>query len=257
MKIQDNMLIENSKQIQKIIVERFKSMGFKKNGYDYYKEWKPGVYVGIGESSFTGYHVNCRRFGITVCILHEEVEAIISRLTNRDTKQLRPTLSIQLGYLMPEKQFKTWEFSYGDSNDEVFSDMFNAIDMYAYPFWDRASDIDNLFSIFLNREVLVSIPARETVLPILYYLRGEKDKGLQIIEEAIVRRQRKKTDEEIQKESIGGDAYIIRAGEGKPHTKEEWNKMLKERRNIIIVGSGVGKVSQEYLDFKERYMQLE
>lgn len=95
------------------------------------------------------------------------------------------------------------------------------------------------------------------LIPVLYYLRGEKDKGLQIIEEAIARRQRKQTDEEIQKESIGGDAYVIRAGEGKPLTMDEWNKMLKERKNIIIVGSGVGKVSQEYLDFKERYMQLE
>lgn len=251
------MIIENSRQIQKIIVERFKSMGFKKNGYDYYKEWKPGVYVGIGESSSAGYHVNSRRYGITICILNETVENITSRLTNRGTKHQTPTLSIQLGYLMSENRFKEWEFSYGDSNDDVFSDMFNAIDMYAYPFWEKASDIDNLFSIFLNREVLVSIPARETVLPVLYYLRGEKDKGLQIIEEAIARRQRKQTDEEIQKESIGGDAYIIRAEDDKPNTKEEWNKILKEQKNIIIVGSGVGKVPPEYLDFKERYMRLE
>lgn len=252
------MINEAKKNIERSISEGIKTMGFKKKKYFYYKLLKPNIYATIDVSSFSAFHEKCRAYSIQIGILYENVEKIAYELTGIDKLALmKPTMSTDIGYLMPENRFKRWEFSYEFSNEKEFSEMFKAIETYGNGYWEKYSNSDVFFHAFYIREAGIQNATRDKYLPILYYIRGEKEKGLQVIEDAIIRMGTRQTDEEIQKESISGDAYVIRAGEGKPLTMEEWNKMLKERKNIIIVGSGVGKVSQEYLDFKERYMQLE
>ncbi|MCQ2217429.1 MAG: hypothetical protein MJZ33_02960 [Paludibacteraceae bacterium] len=216
------MANEAKKNIEKQMEERILSMGFVKKKKDYYKKWGADIYAVISISSSTGYHVHCRRYGITIEIINEEVQKYEHKLMNEDPKRNLPTLSIQLGYLMPVRRFMEWEFSYENSNEETFSEMFNAIETYAFPFWDKCSDFDRLLNLFLNREVFMSISVREIVLPILYYMRGEKDKGVQI-------------------------------------TKEALSRMKKERSEDGVVRSELGVVTEleRYLSYVERYMQLE
>lgn len=251
------MINEAKKSIERSISEGIKGLGFKKKKYFYYKLIRPNIYATIGVSSFSALHVKCRAYSIQIGILYEDVEKIAYELTGiNELAMMRPTMSMDIGYLMPENRFKEWEFSYEFSNEQEFSEMFKAIETYGNAYWEKYSNFDNFFHAFYIRERGIQNDTRDRYLPILYYIRGEKDKGLEVIEEAIARKQKKQTDEEIRKESMNQDAYIIRAGEGEPHTMDEWNKILKEQSHIVIVGSGIGQVSQEYLDFKERYIQL-
>ena len=255
------MINEAKKSIERSIAEGIKGLGFKKKKHFYYKLIKPNIYATIGVSSFSALHVKCRAYSIQIGILYEDVEKIAYELTGiNELALMRPTMGIDIGYLMPENRFKNWEFSYEFSNEKEFSEMFKAIETYGNAYWEKYSDFDNFFHAFYIREGGILNDTRERYLPILYYMRGEKDKGVEFINETIRRRSIRPTDEELLAGRDPQSTIILRAGEGSKLTGDEMEKMLKSLPSggsLQIVGAGCnGEVDPEYLKFAERYKAL-
>lgn len=250
------MINEAKENIERGISEGIKALGFKKKKYFYYKLIKPNIYATIGVGSSSAFHEKCRAYSIQLGILYENVERIAYELTGINKLALmKPTMSTDIGYLMPENRFKKWELSYEFSNEKEFSEMFKAIETYGNEYWGKYSNSDVLFHAFYIREAGIQNVTRDKYLPILYYIRGEKEKGLQVIENAIARMGTRHTDEELrwnQNENMA----ILRAGEGSHMSAEEMEKLLRDNGSFMIV-AGDGVVSPEYLEFREKYMQLD
>lgn len=74
----------------------------------------------------------------------QEVENLLSTLLKaKPHKYIPPTLSISLGYMMPEQQFRTWSVR-EDSADDLDLSMVDAIIQYAVPFMASACTLQDI-----------------------------------------------------------------------------------------------------------------
>ena len=138
----------------------------------------------------------------------------------------------------------------------MFSNLFH----YGEFYWIRLSDFDELFKAVYDREKGLLNDRRERLLPILYYMKGEKEKGIEFIQETIKCRSRRPTDDELLAGRDKAKTIILRAGEGPKLTAENMDKMLRDLPSggsIEIVGPGCnGVVDPLYLEFAKRYELL-
>lgn len=218
------------KDIQKGLVEVCQDMGFGKTKY-YFVKNKDGevidtLHFGMVTQSLRGHII----VNVTVGASHRKVEELYAKLTGNKNLILKTTIGSQLGYLMPENDFKEWDFIEGQDNSNVFNNLSYCIKTYGFPYQETMSDFNNLFKAFEKREPGILHFTRDRYLPILYYLKGEKQKGLQFIEEAIERQKTPFDEKDILK--------------------------FNAKEQITIIGPGIGKVDPEYLKFVEEYKKL-
>lgn len=244
------------KEIEEGLSEMCNAIGFKKKKNHYCKLIKDNVYatLGIGMSQRIRGHV---LVDVTIGVRYEDVEELRNKLTDcKSSKYIQPTIGTQLGYLMPDNDYREWVCIEGADNAPQLNDLSNSIVAYGYKYIDRMANFDNLFEAFAKREPGILIHARDEYLPMLYYLKNEKEKGLKFIEEAIERRSQPMDKEEkasLQKQ-VGPEGRILMAGED--NGSIDW-KQLEKLERIIIVGSGYnGVIDPLYLKFVENYKAL-
>lgn len=249
------------KDIDKEIDQRCKDLGFKKKKYNYYKPLTDSTMaiIGFGRTSFS----QTGRFFINAIIgvFRKDIDDIYSRLTGYTcAKHMQPTIGIQLGYLMPINDYYEWDIVDGEDNHEKFDDIFFNIKKYGFPYQSEMADLDNVFAAFYRRDRGILNTAREKILPILYYMKGEKEKGADFIHETIERNSAIPTDEELLAGRNKEKTILLRAGEEPNLTADDLRKMLKrlpDGGSFEIVSAGYnGQVDPSYLEFAERYMQL-
>ncbi|KAF0203984.1 MAG: hypothetical protein FD170_673 [Bacteroidetes bacterium] len=220
-------------EIEKGISGLCKTIGFKRKKFNYFKAMNENVFatLGFGLSSHAALgHVYVN---ITVGVIHRNVEDIRTRLIGYNSLEImQPTIGIQLGYLMPEKSFKEWDFT-ENNRTPLFEDMLNSIQAYGFAYHEKMSDLNILFEAIENREHGVLNQARDMYLPILHFIRGDKQKGLTAIEEAIERQTNNNRIKEIER-----------------------LKKNVESVELVVIGSGYGKVDPIYIEFAERYKAL-
>ncbi|MGH2645171.1 MAG: hypothetical protein ACRDE2_14555 [Chitinophagaceae bacterium] len=218
------------KEILKYLVETSQSIGFKKTKYFFIK----GIDYEITATLHFGLAIQTLQrhifVNVTIGVSHKRVEELYAKLTGNKNSILKPTIGSQLGYLMPANDFKEWDFVEKQDNNDVLNDLLYCIKTYGFPYQEKMSDFNTLFKAFEKREPGILHIARDRYLPILYYLKGEKQKGLKFIEEAIERQKRPFNE---------ADILNFNAAE-----------------QLTIVGSGIGKVDPEYLKFVEEYKKL-
>ena len=249
------------KDIDKEIAQRCKELGFMKRKYNFYKPLTSSVWaiLGFGCASFRQpghFFIN-----VLIGVFNKDVDDIYSKLTGYSgLKYMQPTIGKQLGYLMPVNFFYEWDIVNDADNTEQFDSIFNNIQKYGYPYQEKMSKFDNLFEAFYHRDSGILNEGREKTLPILYYMKGEKEKGIKFIQETIERRSKRPTDEELLGGRSKENAIILRAGEGPKLTADDMKKMLKNLPSggsIEMVGSGCnGNVDPSYLEFAKRFVLL-
>ena len=206
-----------------------KQLGFKKRKYNYYKPLKEGVFstlgFGIAHYGITGHSF----INVMVGVIYEDAELLSFKLTgyNRMTI-MQPQIGIQLGYLMPEKKFKEWEHIKDADNTAVMDDLLLNIQNHAIPYQAKFVDSSVFFNTIDDIRYTPYI-IRDRYLPILYYLKGDKQSGLKIIDEAIERQLHPKQPEV-------------------PH--------IEGATVELFVGPSYGKVDPAYLTFVENYRNL-
>jgi len=219
------------KEVEKGLSVICGSIGFKKKQYYFIKPINNTViatlHFGMATHTDKGYiYVN-----VTIGVSHKNVEDLYVKLTGNNNPLFQSTIGIQIGYLMTGNSFKEWDFAENADNSSLYQDILKNIQTYGFAYQEKMKSFDNLFEAYEKRVPGVLNQARDRYLPIFYYLKGDKQKGLKTIEEAI-ERQKKPLDKSSIPEFSGA--------------KEE----------ITIIGSGIGKVDPEYLKFAENYRLL-
>ncbi len=221
------------KEVEKGMSAICNKIGFKKKQYYFIKPIENNVIAtlnfGMAAHKVQGHiYVN-----VAIGVSHKNIEELYIKLTEKSNALFQATISMQIGYLMPEDSFKEWDFVESTDNSNVFEDLLNCIQTYGFEYIEKMKDFNNLFEAFEKRVSGVLNQSRDRYLPILHYLKGDKQKGIQFIEEAI-ERQKKPVDDE----------------------KKEFLKKLAGSGGQVIIGSGIGKVDPEYLKFAENYSLL-
>ena len=178
------------RDIRNLLKDTLLGYGFKKTGNLFYKEIDNNTFstinygVGYWETGHTvifpnigiGY-LNVDKLYANLCgIKYHKCPIIIEGLydwhwMSEDDERFK-------------KGCRKWEFNDNGRNDEVLAEMFSVIFKYGEPFWKEWSDFDNLFNVVSNgKRFAIYNHTKECLLPIFYYLRGEKEKGLEYIEE--------------------------------------------------------------------------
>ncbi|MDD4553606.1 MAG: hypothetical protein PHP04_05345 [Bacteroidales bacterium] len=221
------------KEIEKGLSTICNKIGFKKKQYYFIKSFNDNVIATLN-FGIVSHKVKGHIFvDVGVGVAYNDIEKLYTELTNIDKSIFKHTISEQLGYLMPHKNYKEWDFVENADNSNTFEDLLNCIQTYGFEYFERMKDFNNLFEAFETRTPGLLNQARDRYLPILYSMKGEKRKGIQFIEEA-VERQKKPVDD----------------------GKKEFLKKLAGSGGQVIIGNGVGKVDPEYLKFAENYKAM-
>ncbi len=218
------------KELEREITTLCKEIGFKKKKYNFYKPINKSIYATLGFGMATFGDKGHIYVDVTVGLFFKEVEDVYMQITGYNRFEImQPTIGMQLGYLMPEETFKQWDFVENADNTFLFEDLFMNIKTYGFPYQQMMSNFDRLFDAFEKRERGILNIGRDRYLPILYYLKGDKERGLKAVEEAIERQKQPMSEEE---------AKVLKSFSDKGH---------------IVIGSRERKVCPEYLKFVEKY----
>lgn len=118
-----------------------------------------------------------------VGIIDYDVEKIYENLIPkiRTSNEIVTTATTSLGYLMPENTYQTWEIPLDFNNhrtQKVIDDIIKSIQKYALPFLESLVDRLELIDALQNNRIGFQ-KMNYLKIPILYYLIGLKDKGLE------------------------------------------------------------------------------
>jgi hypothetical protein len=174
------------KEIDKVINDSISSIGFKKS--------KKGIYaksVSDNVEILLIIEKTDRRTGNTfylnpiVAIIDKHVEILYHELvTDIDTsKEIVNTAIVSLGYLTPENKYLTWTIpvTYSEAQTkEVVVNLVSTFRNYAMPYLETLKERNELL-ISLQTSKLGLQKINHYKIPILYYLLGAKDKGLEYV----------------------------------------------------------------------------
>lgn len=218
------------KEVEKGLAEICNRMLFKKKQYYFIKPMNASVIATLS-FGFILYKAKGHIFiDVAVGVSHNAIEELYAKLTGIDKSIFKHTISLQLGDVMPGNSYEEWDFVENADNSSVYENLLSCIQTYGFAYQEKMKDFDNLLEPFEKREPGILNYYRDRYLPILYYLKGDKQKGLKAIEAAIERQKQPFKESDLPKLS-GEDV-------------------------LTIIGPGIGKVDPEYLKFAEKYEAL-
>jgi hypothetical protein len=233
-------------------------IGLKKQQYCFVKSMNDNAIATLNFGivrHFTKGHIYVN---VVVGMFYKNIEDLYAKLSGNTNVYFKATTGLQIGYLMPEQSFKEWDFNENIDNTDLFNEIFNCIQKYAFAYYKKMQHIKE-FAIQLQDRDKHVLGGIDIYLPILYYLNGEKQKGLECIAAAIEKKKNPKTNEEIRGEKMPEEVVILRAGESNA-TADDMQKMLDNvpsGGSIIIVGAkDSGEIDPMYLKFVENYKEL-
>lgn len=206
-----------------------KELGFKKRKSNFYKPLKEGVFSTIG-FGISHYGIAGHSFiNVMVGVIYEEVELLSYQLTGYNRLAfMQPQIGTQIGYLMPENKPKIWEFVNNTDNTMTIEDLLYNLKNYAIPYQKKYQE-PSVFFDSIDDVNIAGYLIRDRYLPILYYLRGDKQSGLKVIEEAIERQ-------------LHPNMPIVPS--------------IRGAEVELYVGPAYGRVDPSYLTFAENYRNL-
>ena len=106
-------------------------------------------------------------------VRYQRLERVYSDLMDEKFHTyIPPTLSVNIGYLMPENSYKTWLFNEKTENQRIVDDMVAAIDKYGISFMDSMSNEDAILEALKVSDY--SMPeSRKFRLPLINYMHGD------------------------------------------------------------------------------------
>lgn len=155
----------------------------KKGGWYFRPGFKKGFNDLLGISHSTYYEG--RSVSAQIGIHNTEVESIYRTLTGEKTHN-RPLwlLSLNIGHLEPEGHYKDWYFNELSAIPVITKELFDDVRDYGYPFLKEYENIELLIRVYEHRKVRRIGIDRETqflILPLLYLLSGQKEKGIELM----------------------------------------------------------------------------
>lgn len=168
------------KDIQLLIGNRLAEYGFTKKGrYVFVRTVND---VAIQDVGFTVHgHNHVCYLGPSISIQYPKVKMLLKELCD----DYFSVVILNIGYLMPEDNYKEWRFTLDQNISSVVDSMVEATIQYGIPFMNELSDERNLIKALENSSYRITLGPKSYLLPVMYYLCGEKECALQSLDKCI------------------------------------------------------------------------
>ena len=183
----------------KYLNSNLKLLGFKRKGSDGFMREINGVQQTVNFLYSNRNEHDVRYYNIYIGVSYPKVIEIGKRLECFTVG----SVGTNIGYLTPEKAYKTWRVADAMSEDglqNIVNDIYKSIVDFAIPYLDKYSVIRNLIG-GMEGGVLNNQIDELYNMPIFYYLAGEKNNALnymshrlKTMEQKIVREMSEKTN---------------------------------------------------------------
>ena len=172
--------------------EHFSQYGFKRKKLNNYIRIKDGnVIQDIGFTTTTHGERHVIYLNPVVGVIYKDVDEIMVQLregTNSCLEMYTPMISLPIGYLMPDNDFKEWKFTIDKDVNEDVDNMARAIINYGLPYLEELSNMDQVIHGLVASQYSYIGEAKDYILPVLYYLHGNSEQALKTVEESIKKR---------------------------------------------------------------------
>ena len=178
----NNNLKLKKKEIDNVINDSLSSIGFKKKKGLYVYSINDNMDILLIIEKTDRRTRNTIYINPIVAILDKQVEQLYYELVSDidSSKEIVNTAITSLGYLTPQNTYLTWDIpiTYSENKTKtVVDNLVSTLKKHVMPFLESLKD---------RRELLISLQAHKLgfvkinnfKIPILYYLLGEKNKGL-------------------------------------------------------------------------------
>jgi hypothetical protein len=110
-------------------------------------------------------------------VRYQPLEKLLSDLIGEEFHSyLPPTVSVHLGYLMPQERYTPWLFRTGESDSETMSSMLTAISRFGLKFMHENASLDHLCRTLASSKI--GIPEQVNYrLPLAHLLSGQVSKA--------------------------------------------------------------------------------
>lgn len=183
------------KEIENIIKTNCYDLSFKKKKYIYYQALNDNT-IGTLAFGISRYGIPHSLFvNVNVGLIYKDINKILVDLLGNDYDFFKDGIAMgltSLGYLMPDKSYKEWQFIESTNHSDNINEMFESIKKYALPLFDRFLNIDNFEEALIFNKLHSTIS--RLLLPIIYYLQGNPQMGIDYINSYIAKRQQKEID---------------------------------------------------------------
>jgi hypothetical protein len=179
---------QSRKPIDKAVTacrDRLAAAGFKKRSGEIFTiDVADDVLGWLGLNRAVGRSDAALEVNPVVGVRHEAIERMLAALKGEKFHAyLPPTVSVSLGYLMPEKRYQPWLFV--DSNVTEMADaMVRAVEAYGLPFMKENASPQAVVALMTAGEVGM----REQLsyrIPIAYHLLGDDDQACDALATAL------------------------------------------------------------------------
>lgn len=225
---------EQMKRIMTILSKRLDKYGFKKKGYNYFVRMADEKTIqNIGFSIATHGEKHVFYLSPSPGIVYKDVEELEIQLRNLGMPKypdyVGAMLCSPIGYLMPSRDYIEWKFILNEDIVGEANAMADAIIEYGIPYMEKLVDRDE---VVYGMEIGKYGGAREFVLPILHYLRGNSQRALECISEF------------IKKFSVASHLENYEA--------DTLKRLLEEDDRLYEINNGL----KSYLDFADNFKQM-
>lgn len=173
MVVRSGLVAEASAEWKKALA----SAGFKKRSGEVYTRQVTGDVLGwLGLNKAVNRQDGLLEVNPVVGVRHQALERVVADLLcEKFHEYAPPTVSVHLGYVMPEHRYRPWLFGGDMSVQEVIGEMVGAILSYGVPFMERLSALTAVVASMSDSKVGIAdqLAFRR---PVGYLLLGD-DKG--------------------------------------------------------------------------------
>ena len=176
------------KELEKHLKEMCQGMGFKKSKYMYYKQVTDEFIATIMfpcASYQVKYHI---LVACAVGICSNQIWNVFKQCAEINNVKYDNIIQTNLGYIAPQNHYMEWDYSEQSDPSIFFCEIQKEIERYAYPFFDKYSNMDNLTGLILSGKFHTTTD-RDILLSIIYYLHGDKNMALEYLDRLVKKRQ--------------------------------------------------------------------
>lgn len=211
------------------------------------EEFVATISFGVSHFGLTGHSFVIPNIGIG----HIETNRLKLQLLAKRRNLKYPTIWTPLWKL--DNGRTMWEYISDEVSDNILLDeMLSSIMLHGSDYWTRLSKWNNFLAEGLKEN-------DQALVPVLYYINGEKNKGLDFIEKYIESHSKFRSDEEILK-SLGGakeNTIIIRPHNHVHMTTEQIEELVKKLPvGGRIISPELEGMDKWYIEFIDRYKNL-
>ncbi len=183
------------KIVNDILKEICTDLGFVRKKDLYIKPVSDNIYLTIF-FSIASYRVKGYRFvAPRIGMIYEDVEKTLRDVSKSEWPKgiTTNTISEHIGYIMPIHEWKEWEFVEYGTNSKIINDfkgklrkynLKRTLKKYSDIYCAQFSDIENAIKMIESKPWGSAYSILFRRLPIMYYLTGKKQKGIDFINRA-------------------------------------------------------------------------